>query len=288
MEKRSLIFIGLQFIWQLSPAQVLNRSALGYRNCANAYSIYQQDAFSFRGNQASLAGLENSSAGIYNERRFLLSALNIYQFALSLITPRGNIALQGGYSGSAAYNESQMGLAYAKKLGKRAAIGIQFNYNNISMGSYGAASAITAEAGAIFHLTDQLHTGIQVSNPAGGKFGKMKEEKINTVCAIGVGYDVSRQFFTSLEIGKEEFQNVNVNVGIQYRVISQVIIRGGVSSGSSLLWMGAGFIKKAMRFDIMTGFHPRLGISPGLQLLYNFEKKNKTDEVKAKTESEEG
>lgn len=148
---------------------------------------------------------------MYGERRFLLNELNNYTSVIAVSTSSGNFGLKTTYNGFSDYNETQIGLAYGRNLGKKIDVGVQFNYNAVQISGYGNASAITFEAGTIFHLTDQLNAGIHVSNPVGGKFGKDGQEKISSVYTIGLGYDVSDNFFISTEIEKEENQPVNVN-----------------------------------------------------------------------------
>ncbi|MGZ8542105.1 MAG: hypothetical protein ACXWV6_15750 [Chitinophagaceae bacterium] len=137
-----------------------------------AYSINHADIFSFTANQASLAQLKNAGIGVYGERRFLLGELNNYTAAFGMPTRSGNFGLKAGYSGFSDYNETQLGLAYGRKLGNKIDIGAQFNYNGIRIAGYGSATAVSFEIGTILHLTEKLHAGIHVNNPVGGKFGK--------------------------------------------------------------------------------------------------------------------
>ena len=77
--------------------------------------------------------MKNASAGVYGERRFLLDELSLYQLAIAVPTNSGNFGVKAGYYGFSDYNESQMGLAYARKLGSKVDIGVQFNYNGIRL-----------------------------------------------------------------------------------------------------------------------------------------------------------
>ena len=100
--------------------------------------------------------MKNASAGVYGERRFLLNELSLYQLAIAVPTKSGNFGIKAGYFGFSDYNESQMGLAYARKLGSKVDIGVQFNYNGIQISGYGNSSAINFEIGTVLHLTDKL------------------------------------------------------------------------------------------------------------------------------------
>ena len=253
-----------------ASGQTLRRPIAASYTGLGAYSVNHADVFSFTANQASLAQLKNTAIGVYGERRFLLAELNNYTAAAAFTTSSGNFGLKAMYSGFSDYNETQLGLAYARKLGKKVDIGAQFNYNGISVAGYGNAAAISFELGTVLHITERLHAGVHVNNPVGGKFGKTQEEKLSSVYTAGFGYEASQKFFLSIELQKEEDQPINVNAGMQYKFIPQLLARVGVSSATSSGWIGIGLILQSFRLDITTSYHQQLGVTPGLLLLYNF------------------
>ena len=255
-------------------AQTVRRPVAALYTGLGAYSIDHADVFSFTSNQASLAQMKHASAGVYGERRFLLDELALYQLAIAVPTRSGNFGVKAGYYGFSDYNESQMGLAYGRKLGSKVDVGVQFNYNAIRISSYGNSSAINFEIGTVLHLTDKLHAGVHAYNPVGGKFGKNQEEKLASVYTAGLGYEASEKFFVSAEIEKEENQPVNVNAGMQYKFLPQLMARVGISTNTSNVYAGVGLSLKSFRLDVVAGYHPQLGITPGLMLLYNFSKKS--------------
>lgn len=257
----------------LSQAQVLRRPLAAAYTGMGAYSINHVDVFSFTANQASLAQLKNSAAGVYGERRFLLSELNNYTATIGLTTNSGNFGVKANYSGFSDYNETQLGLAYGRKMGNKVDIGAQINYQSIRINSYGNASAVSFELGTILHLTDKLHAGLHATNPVGGKFGKDQQEKLSSVYSFGIGYEASDKFLVSTEIQKEEDQPVNVNAGFQYIFIPQLLVRAGMSSATSAAWLGLGLTIKSFRLDVTTSYHPQLGITPGVLMLFNFNRK---------------
>ena len=236
----------------------------------SAYSQQQNDPLSFTGNQAALARAKNAGVGVYGERRFMLSETSVYTLAASVPTRMGNFGIQLNYAGFKNFNENKIGLAYARKLGKLVDVGVQFNYYGYRIPSYGNASAINFEIGAMLHLTDKLNAGIHVYNPVGGKLGKNSEEKIASAYKVGLGYDASERFFISSEIIKEEDKAVNVIAGLQYRFAKQFFAKAGFISESTTAYAGAGVAWKNLRLDISSSYHPQLGFSPGILLVMNF------------------
>lgn len=253
--------------------QTVRRPVAAIYTGLGAYSINHVDVFSFTNNQASLAQMKNASAGVYGERRFMLNELSLYQLAIAVPTNSGNFGVKLGYYGFSDYNESQIGLAYARKLGSKMDIGVQFDYNDIQLNGYGNSSAINFEIGTVFHLTDKLHAGVHAYNPVGGKYGKNYEEKLASIYTVGLGYEASDKFFVSAEIEKEENQPVNVNAGMQYKFLPQLMARVGIATNTSNAYAGIGLFLKTFRLDAVVSYHPQLGITPGLLLIYDFKKK---------------
>ncbi|HLF45082.1 MAG TPA: hypothetical protein VI548_01570 [Chitinophagaceae bacterium] len=267
--KKTLLILLLIFSF-ISYAQTVRRPVAANYTGLGAYSINHVDVFSFTANQASLARISKVSAAVYGERRFLLDELNLYQAAIALPTSSGNFGLKAGYYGFSEYNESQIGLAYARKLSDKVNIGVQFNYNTVLISGYGNASAINFEIGTVLHLTDKLHAGVHAYNPVGGKFGKNQEEKSASIYTVGFGYDASEKFFISTEIEKEEDQPVNVNAGLQYKFLPQLMARAGIATATTQAYFGAGLFLKSFRIDVTASYHQQLGFTPGLLLLFNF------------------
>ena len=234
-----------------------------------AYSNNHVDVFSFHANQAALAEIKTLSVGIYGEKRFLLNELGLYNAAVALPTSSGDFGFDTRYYGFVDYNESQVGLAYGRKLGRKIDIGIQFNYYNVRIAGYGNASALNFELGTIFHLTDNLNAGLEVYNPVGSSLGKQDDEKLASSYSMGLGYDASEKFFMSIEIEKEEDKPINVTAGFQYKFLPQVLARIGISTATSSLYFGIGFGLKLVRLDVTASYHPQLGITPGLSLIFN-------------------
>jgi hypothetical protein len=215
--------------------------------------------------------MKDVAIGVYGERRFLLAATSLYTVAAAVPTKNGNLGINIIYSGFKNFNESQIGLAYARSLSKKVDIGIQFNYYAYKVPSYYSASTINFEIGTIIHLTDKLNIGVHVYNPVGGIFFKT-DEKLTAAYTVGLGYDASDNFFISAEIVKEENFPAGINTGIQYRFMKQFFARIGVASATSTWYTGFGISWDNFRVDVTGSFHPQLGLSPGLLVIMNFGK----------------
>lgn len=273
--QRLLILLISLLFYSVIKCQSLQRPLAAAYPGLGAYSTRHADIFSFHSNQASLARLVNISMAVYAERRFMLKELGLYHATFGVVTPSGNFGLAAGYFGYSDFNATKLGLAYARSLGKKMDAGLQFNYNAIRISGYGKSSAISFELGTIFHLTEKLHTGLHVSHPATGMPGKTMNEKPAAVYTTGMGYDASEKFFVGAEIEKEENQPVSVNAGFQYKIVTQLIARVGFTSSTSVFYSGIGFFFKSIRLDVVTGYHPYAGITPGILIVYDFKSAKK-------------
>jgi hypothetical protein len=269
-----IILLAFIFINNLQAQSLRYSISMPYINLG-AYSTKQIDPFSFTSNQAALAQVKDAGVGVYGERRFLLAENSVYGLALAIPTTKGNFGIQVNYAGFANFNEQKAGLAYARSLGSKVDIGVQFNYYGYKVPAYTNASTINAEAGVIVHVTDKINAGVHVYNPVASKLGKTGDEKLASAYKFGVGYDATDNFYFSTEIVKEENQPVNVTGGVQYHFKKQFFVRAGFRSDNSTGYSGIGFMVSNFRIDVASSFHPQLGISPGVLLMYNFKKAEK-------------
>ncbi|MCY7423289.1 MAG: hypothetical protein LH478_16270 [Chitinophagaceae bacterium] len=268
--KTLLLFVALLPIALF--AQVTRQPLTVRYTSFGAYSKNFVDIFSGSSNQAALAQLKTGGFGVYGERRFMLDDLNQYSGIFAVPTSSGTFALQADYFGFSGMNENQLGLAYGRLISSRLDVGVKFNYHSIKIAGYGNAAAINFEAGTIFHLTEQLHAGFHIYNPFSSSFSKNNAEKLPAIFKTGLGYEASDKVFISTEIIKQEDEPVNVNVGLQYNLQEKVLLRTGISTANTSSFAGVGIYLGNIRLDVNASYHPQLGFTPGILLLYNFKK----------------
>ena len=243
-----------------------------------AYSINHADVFSITSNQAALARMENAAVGFFRENRFLLAETNMYSAIIALPTKEGNFAFQADYFGYKNYNESQLGMAYARNVGTKLDLGIKCNYYSFRIPGFESPSTVNFEIGVICHFTEKLNGGIHIYNPVGGRLSKTENDKLSSVYSFELGYEASDNFFVSAEIVKQEDLPVDVNAGVQYNFAKQFFARFGIASQNESPYGGAGLSWKNFRLDVSASYHPQLGFSPGLMLMMNLKpKENESD-----------
>ena len=235
-----------------------------------AYSHHFTQSFSFLSNQGALGNLPKTSAGIYAEQKYGLKELAMYMATAAVPVNKGGIGIAMQYSGFAVFNESQLSLAYGKNLG-HVNLGIQCNYNMVHIAGYGNDAAIGIEIGSQWQITQRIIAGIHIVNPpvGEGKFRNSASEKLASLYQLGAGYEVSPQLFMSAEMSKEEDKPVNVQAGLQYNAVpDRLFVQLGIATATASPYACMGWQWKNCRADITMRYHPQLGITPGLLLMF--------------------
>lgn len=236
-------------------------------------SNHSGSPYSFIQQPASLASEKSKSIGLYADRKFMLPELSGLLIAGSLTTAVGQAGIYLNRFGFADFMESRIGISYGRSLTKSVEVGSGFYYHARKVAIYGKDGA----PGVILHsrikLTPQLTASMGFENVVGGKYSKTENEKLPRIFSFGCGFDASTQCFFGVMAVKEEDQPLNILAGIRYMIVPAVIFMIGVKSVTGECWTGAGFQKNKIGLEIITGYHPVLGISPGLSISYMIKKK---------------
>jgi hypothetical protein len=254
-----------------SPAMAYYRSS--------AYGADASAVFGFQYNQAALASLKDLSAGIFGSRRYMLEELQDLNAAIVIPSPSGHFGLAASYVGSAIFHETHLGLAYARMITSKLDLGIQLNYHAVSKSGNVGITGIGWELGLLFHLSPTFFIGIHAKNAAGAKWMDKERSPMPARYSTGFGFTLSEKVSFGVEMSKEENELPDLNAGVRYKPCHDIIVSAGISSTGSIMWMGAAFSRKRTRIDIVSGYHPLLGISPGISITFTI-KKREEDESK--------
>jgi len=212
------------------------------------------------------------SFSLYAEQRFLEKELGYYAGGLTLPTKSGVFGLAINYSGFDLYNEKKIGLGYGRLFTKNISGGIQIDYLSTSISEYGTASAFTFEAGLLVKITDQLSTAVHVFNPIAIKSG-FDDEKIPTLFRLGLSYEPGKKILLTAEAEKDIDFPARFKAGIEYKMIDQLYLRGGIATNPSQYSFGVGLNVGNLKIDFASSYHQVLGLTPGISVNYVFGRK---------------
>jgi hypothetical protein len=232
------------------------------------------DVWSVYNNQAALAFIENISAGLDYENRFIMNTLGTSAGAFVLPALTGTLGFDIANMGIEDYGETRIGIGYGKKLAKRLSMGIQFNYHLLNFASgYPSFYTFTGEVGLIAIPLDNLFIGAHVFNPTFAKLNTKYEDPIPVIFKIGAGYKLAGKLMLTAEIEKEQYDRASPRFGIDYSLFKSMSLRSGVSFNPVEVCFGVGWVvQKRLNIDFAFYHHEILGYSPQISLSYSFGK----------------
>jgi len=271
MVKRIAVPFALLFLISSSCFATGENWAIGGRSAGmgNA-SVTLNDLWAIHNNQAGLAGIKNISAGIYYENLYGLKELGLKAGVVELPTKSGVFGLSMSYFGYSQYNESKIGLAYAKSLGTKFSVGVQLDYLGIHIGeNYGNTSAVAAEIGLLYKISKKLNIGAHIYNPTRAKIANYNNERVPTVFRLGLSYIFSDKVIVAAETEKDIQYNAAFKAGIEYHPVKQFYFRAGISTDPVLDAFGFGLELKNFNLDFAATYHQTLGFTPQVSIIFH-------------------
>jgi hypothetical protein len=233
------------------------------------------DVFSATNNPAGLGFVNQFAFGVFAERRFLVSGLDLFNGSIALPAKTGTFGVGINYMGRKEYNEKMMSLSFSKLFAKKFSVGVKFDYLNYSIIEYGQRNLFTFDVGFQYQPLKNLLLGAHVFNPVPLELEKVYGEKVATIIRFGAAYEPIKKITLLAEFEKDLVYQPNLKFGLDYRVVEIFSIRAGVNSFPLRGTFGFGLNMKGFNLDFSGNFHPVLGITPQLSLSYYIRKKEK-------------
>lgn len=271
MHSIKIIVLLLLFItiYSVSFAGIDSRSTGANSAAIGNASVSISDLWSVYNNQAGLANLKTITTGICYENRFSVSELSVKSAAFALPVKRGTFGFSISSFGYSLYQENNYGLAFAKAFGENFSAGVKMDYFSFKLAEgYGKKSAIAAEIGIQAKLIENLSLGAHIFNISRTKLTNDNKEYLPTILRLGFNYKFSEKVFVAVETEKDIDHKAQFKTGLEYRIIKELYLRGGISTNPTLSSFGFGLNLKQFRLDFASSFHSVLGYTPQLGLLY--------------------
>lgn len=242
---------------------------------ANA-STTLNDVWAYHHNPAALADIESITAGVSYENRFLLRELQSQGFAVAIPLTVGVISVGGQTYGYSQYRSYKGGLGYSMQLAEKLYAGVQLNYLGLQLPeNYGSKSSLSAEAGIYAKFTDNWKIGFSVYNIGRAKLAEFEDDRFSTVMRIGTAYTFSEKVIVAVDFEKNLDYPLRLKAGIEYEVLDNFYLRGGMATNPVELTFGFGYRFKQIQLGIGSAYHQTLGWSPHFALIFQASKKQK-------------
>lgn len=274
---KKVIFILLSFALYLPTASAIdNLEGQGAQGIGlGQASISLQDLWSIVNNQAGIAFVDDISLGVSYEERFRMKEMGLKTVALIFPTNRiGNFGMSYTHFGDADYNETRLNIGYARKLGEHFAMGLAFDYLEMSVSGSaesGSTGTFTGELGIMGEPLENLWLSAHIYNPFSIRINDYEfKERIPTLLRLGLLYNFTEQLFFVAEIEKDMDYDARVKAGISYTFLNKFIFRGGVATQPTEYSAGFGLLLQNFHVDLACYHHQYLGYTPSIAISYNF------------------
>jgi hypothetical protein len=265
--KRKGLLIVLSLLVQSIIAWGQDGSFAGMANT----SVMQFGIWSVNNNQAGLALIETPEIGACYQNRFKLSETGSQLLAVAFPTRTGNFALSYNRFGYNLYSENNVGLAYARNLGKYLSAGLQFDYLYYHQTeNYGNRGAFLFEVGLIAKPVENLYIGAHIYNPGKARLADYNDERVPTVFRFGAGYHFSQLVLLAIETEKSIDTKARFKCGLEYQIVKNLFARTGFASEPNEFSLGLGYAFKNLAADVAFSSHQYLPMSTQVALKYSF------------------
>ena len=270
MKKKLTFFIFLIFAFGISISAENYPAGARALALSNAF-VSISDTWNTFHNQAGLANLENFSAGIYYESRFMVEELSFAATSLVLPVKAGTFGFSFSQFGKETFKEHKAGLAFSKRLTKRLDAAVQLDYISARFPENEKANGFaTFEAGVLYLVKDNLIFGAHLFNPILNGFHLPEGvQKMPAVFRIGGHYQFPKMVLLILETEKNGENSFILKSGIEFSPVKNLALRFGVSGKPINYTAGMGFQMGKVTTDIGFSYHGNLGLTPSVSIQIN-------------------
>lgn len=230
-----------------------------------------KDIWSLNGNISGITNLKSPTLAI-NYTKYLIDN-ELSNQSVAFVLPFKNNYLGASFNryGIAEYNEIKVGFALAKKFGNKLSIALKGNYHQIKINNYGSTTGFSLDVGGMYELNEQVALGFSLSNPSAQKYSSKEiETKIPSRIEIGGCYKASDKILIATTISKDFTSAINVGLGVDYKFLDLISLRGGLTAKPFKHYVGFGLNYKKFMMDMAVESNIHLGYTPQIALAYAF------------------
>ena len=258
------------FLYPVNKSNAIGARAKGMSDI----SVAIPDFWSMYSNQAAMPFYGKMGGGIYYDNRYLLkeTSTSALGFAFPLKNGSDVFAANMCHYGGGDFGEMQIGFAYSKSFASVFSFGLQFDYllDYFKDETYGKRSGFTFETGIYGQVNKYFSLGFHVYNPARLKMMTYNNivEYIPTILRLGFVYTLPKKCIIGVDIEKNLETKMQYHIGVEYVFSSFFILRGGLRLPDFSFSVGVGTQFKGLSIDFASSFHPYLGYSPQIAIIY--------------------
>lgn len=269
------IVLGILLVFSVIQADAQGWLPSGARSMSmsNA-SVGIYDVWSYHNNPGAIAKIDQLSAGIAYENRFLLRELQSQGIAVAIPLKTGVLSIGGLTYGYTQFRSTKAGLGYSLPLSDRFYAGVQLNYQGFQLAqNYGNVNTVTAEAGVYAEVTENWSMGFSVFNLTRTSLSEFQDDRLTTVMRLGTSYTFSKKLLVAAEFEKSIEYDVRFKSGLEYQAMKDFYFRAGIATAPVEFSFGTGYDFGNIQLDVGTAYDMLLGWSPHFSLTYQGKEK---------------
>lgn len=230
---------------------------------------------------ANPAGLIGSKTAFLLHSSWLYTMKDLRPISVGIVLPH-----QSGVTGITVSHfrfdnltENTVGVVYARKLSSRLNAGIGLKYNYFKVNKYDFKSNMGFDLGFKVAITPEISIGFLSQNSFSSQVDyttNLSGEstiQIQSIFRLGLSYQVNPNVLILSEIKKDVVHPVSFRVGLEYKAVEKLVVRGGFETSPMKMAFGLGYtISSNWLADITVSNHNVLGTTPSLGLSYFLKK----------------
>lgn len=223
-------------------------------------------------NPATLSREESVVASVGYENRYFAAELSDEYLSVAVPTKYFNIGASFNFFGYADYHEMMAALTVARRFGI-VSLGVEFDYFNMFLlDDVGYRHAFTAQVGLQVDVTEQCVLGFRMFNPSFTQIDYNDvARRLPVMMHVGCNYTFIDDLDLLVEMGYVLNQGVDWVVGMEYRIMPELLVRAGAHGADYVIpSLGVGIAFAGFRFDLMVEADFRIGMSLLSNLSYRF------------------
>ncbi len=271
MKRYVLIYLSLLILGAFPVAGQDFAAPVGARAAGmSSAAVSLTDVWSITNNIAGIAKLEKPVIGAIAETRFGLQAFTTVGLAgIYPVKGAGVIGTEISRFGDKIYNEQQIGVGYAHKIGP-VQLGLKANFLQLHINELGSKRTVAFSFGGQSEIIPKLTFGAHIYNLNQATIADYAEERLPTIMKAGLGYQLTEKLLLCLETEKNINLPADIKGGIEYNLVPKLALRTGFSTATQSVSGGVGFTAKALQIDFGLGSYSTLGLRNQLSVSYQF------------------
>ena len=218
-------------------------------------------------NPALPATVEGRALGIFVSQAYGLDELRFSAFRYLEPTSLGTFGADVRTFGFDDFRDTKISLDYAHGFGLGSTrifnAGIRIRYSQLSITSYGSASAIGISVGGHASLLPALDLGFAATNI---NQPEIADSNLDRNLSAGLLYAASERMRFSADLVKEVRHPVSFRGGIEVSPVETFVVRAGATTNPTRFTMGAGVRLSKITASFISERHENLGWSPAAEI----------------------